>query len=78
VPSGLQQIIEQRNSPEIVTKMSGILEEEENEDDSLKSSSEQSHRKISAVEQSASGTSYLNIDITQSNMQDWNSVLDAS
>ncbi len=58
--------------------MSGILEEEENEDDSLKSSSVQSNRKKSIIDHSASGTSYMNIDITQSNMQDWNSVLDIS
>ncbi len=58
--------------------MSGILEEEENEDDSLKSSSVQSDRKKSNIDQSASGTSYMNVDLTQSNMQDWNSVLDTS
>jgi hypothetical protein len=58
--------------------MSGILEEEENEDDSLKSSSVQSNRKKSIIDHSASGTSYMNIDLTQSNMQDWNSVLDIS
>lgn len=58
--------------------MSGILEEDENEDDSLKSSSVQSNRKKSINDQSASGTSYMNVDLTQSNMQDWNSVLDIS
>jgi hypothetical protein len=44
--------------------MSGILEEEENEDDSLKSSSVQSDRKKSNIDQSASGTSYMNVDLT--------------
>jgi hypothetical protein len=48
----------------MVRKMSGILEEEENEDDSLKSSSVQSNRKKSIVDHSASGTSYMNIDLT--------------
>ena len=56
---------EPRPSPiEMVRKMSGILEEEENEDDSLKSSSVQSNRKKSMVDHSASGTSYMNIDLT--------------